>query len=79
MARKPKTQKHGSDDRPEMRNNVSPPRLPRRRNIKSVQAAPRKSTGGSQDRAATPKAPSGNSHRFSPTSKSYSSVLSIKS
>ena len=79
MARKPKIKKHGSDNKPDMRNNVSPPRLLRRRNIKSVQAGPRKSTSSSQDRAATPKAPSGKSDRLSLSSKSNSSVFSAKS
>ena len=56
MARKGKGQT-GSDN--------APPRLPQRRNIESVQADLRKSTSGSPDRAATPRAPSERSDRLS--------------
>ena len=42
-----------------------PPRLPRRRNIRSVQADLRKNISGSPDRAATPRAPSEKSDRLS--------------
>ena len=65
MARKSKIGKHGSGDGPETRDNAPASALPRRRNIKSVQADLRKNIGGSPDKAATPRAPSEKSDRLS--------------
>ena len=65
MARREKNQERGSDSKPDKRNNISPPSLPRKRNIESVQADLRKNIGGSPDKAATPRAPSEKSDRLS--------------
>ena len=56
MARKSKIKAPGSDDRRPTGAMMPSLLLPRRRSTRSVQAGPRKNTGASRDKAATPRA-----------------------